>query len=261
MDVPNSHRKVNRQYLNWATRLSARRAAHIITVSEYTKRAIMTRLAIPAERITVAYNAPAEHFHPRSEQELSAFKRTKGLPERYLLYLGTLEPRKNVPALLKAYAKVRDRLGLPLLIGGDKGWNYDEIFTLHRSLKLHNDVRFLGYVPLDEQPLWYAAALAFVFPARYEGFGMPPLEAMASGTPVITSTATSLPEIVGDAALLVDPDDIDGLAGALCQVVGDQELRDDLRQRGLARAALFHWRQLAEKTLDVYRKVGGLKVK
>lgn len=261
MDIPNSHRKVNRQYLNWATRLSARRAAHIMTVSEYTKRTIMTRLGVPAERITVAYNAPAKHFHPRSEQELDAFKRAKGLPERYLLYLGTLEPRKNLPVLLKAYAKVRNLLRLPLFIGGDKGWNYDEIFTLHRSLKLHNDVRFLGYVPPAEQPLWYAAALAFVFPTRYEGFGMPPLEAMASGTPVITSTATSLPEIAGDAAVLVDPDDIDGLADALRQIVVDQELRDDLRRRGLARAAMFDWRQLAEKALEVYRKVGGLEVK
>ncbi len=261
LDVQQSHRTVNRQYLKWATHLSVRRASHIMTVSEFTKQAIRARYGVPDERITVAYNAPARRFHPRPVKELESFRRSKGLPDRYLLYLGTLEPRKNVPVLLKAYAHVRDEVRLPLVIAGDKGWHYDEIFTLYRSLNLERDVQFIGFVPPNEQPLWYAAALAFVFPARYEGFGMPPLEAMACGTPVITSTATSLPEVAGDAALLVDPDDVDGLADALQRIVSDHALRDELRERGLARAAMFHWRQLAEKALGVYRQVAEEKVK
>lgn len=258
LDVTGSHRKINRLYLNWSTRLGARRAAHILTVSEYSKQAIIKRLGVPAERISVGYNAPAAHFRPRPAEEIEAFRRAKGLPERYLFYLGTLEPRKNIPMLLRAYARVRDELGVPLLIGGGKGWNYDEIFATYEQLGLQDDITFLGYVPAEEQPLWYAAALAFVFPARYEGFGMPPLEAMASGTPVITTTATSLPEVVGDAALLVDPNDIDGMAAALRHIVRDEELRAELRERGLRRASQFHWRDLALRALEVYRSVAGL---
>ncbi len=173
-----------------------------------------------------------------------------------MLYLGTLEPRKNIPNLLRAYAKVKHEVGMPLLIGGGKGWNFDEIFSTYEQLQLHDSVSFLGYVPGEELPLWYNAATAFIYPSRYEGFGIPPLEAMASGTPVLTTNATSIPEVVGDAAIQVDPDDLEQMAQELVRIANDASLRDDLRERGLLRAQAFSWENLAKATLDVYRKVG-----
>lgn len=148
---------------------------------------------------------------------------------------------------------------MPLLIGGGKGWNFAEIFATHSELGLGDDVRFLGYVPGVDLPLWYNAATFFVYPSRYEGFGIPPLEAMASGTPVLTTNATSIPEVVGDAAIQVDPDDIDGMADQLRRLAHDRRLRAELRERGLRRAAEFSWATLARDTLQVYRRVAGLE--
>ena len=257
MDVTGSHRKANRRYLAAATRQGVRQAAHIFAVSEYSKQAIVDRLGIAPERISIAYNAAGEQYRPRPAAEVAAWRAAKGVPEQFLLYLGTLEPRKNIPNLLRAYAKVRAEIGMPLLIGGGKGWNFAEIFATHEELGLGDSVRFLGYVPGEELPLWYNAATLFVYPSRYEGFGIPPLEAMASGTPVLTTNATSIPEVVGDAAIQVDPDDVDGMAAQLRLLAGDADLRADLGERGLRRAASFSWASLAKNTLEVYRRVGG----
>lgn len=257
MDVTGSHRKANRRYLAAATRQGVRQAAHIFAVSEYSKQQIVKRLGIDPARISIAYNAAGAQYRPRPAAEVAAWRQRNGLPERFILYLGTLEPRKNIPNLLRAYAAVRGEIGLPLLIGGGKGWNYDEIFATYEQLGLADDVRFLGYVPSEDLPWWYNAATMFVYPSRYEGFGIPPLEAMASGTPVLTTNATSIPEIVGDAAIQVDPDDVAGMAAELLRLAGDAGLRDELRERGLRRAPTFSWAELARVTLDVYRRVGG----
>jgi glycosyltransferase involved in cell wall biosynthesis len=257
MDVTGSHRKANRRYLAAATRQGVRQAAHIFAVSEYSKQAIVDRLSIDPARISIAYNAAGAQYRPRSAAELAGWRHEKGVPEQFMLYLGTLEPRKNIPNLLRAYAKVRAEVQMPLLIGGGKGWHFDEIFATHAELGLGDSVRFLGYVPSEDLPLWYNAATFFVFPSRYEGFGIPPLEAMASGTPVLTTNATSIPEVVGDAAIQVDPDDVDGMAEQLRRLSGDAALRADLRERGLRRAGDFSWAGLAERTLEVYRKVAG----
>ncbi len=248
-------RAYNRAYLDLATRLSVRRAARVLVVSEHTKREVVGILGVPEERVVVTPNAARAHFRPPEPQRLAAFRAKKGLPERFVLYVGTLEPRKNLPTLLEAYAEVARRHDAPLIVGGGKGWLYDAVFQRLEELGLREQVRFVGYIEEEELPLWYAAATVFVFPSIYEGFGMPPLEAMACGTPVITSNSSSLPEVVGEAGLMAPPDDPAAFAAAIDQVLSDAGLRAELRERGLAQAARFTWRTTAERTLAAYEAV------
>jgi glycosyltransferase involved in cell wall biosynthesis len=249
---PQTFRSYNRTYLDFATRLSARRAARILAVSEHTKREVVGILGVPPERVVVTPNAVRAHFRPPAPAELAAFRAAKGLPEQFVLYVGTLEPRKNLPTLLEAYAEVARRSAAPLIVGGGKGWLYDQVFQRLEELGLRERVRFIGYIDEEELPLWYAAATVFVFPSIYEGFGMPPLEAMACGTPVVTSDSSSLPEVVGDAGLMASPYDAAAFAAAISRVLGDADLRHDLRERGLVRARAFDWRVTAERTLAAY---------
>ncbi|KAB8143898.1 glycosyltransferase family 4 protein [Chloroflexia bacterium SDU3-3] len=249
---PKTFRRVNRAYLTWATKVAAKRSAYILAVSEATKSEIIRYLGIPPERIVVTYDAAEPRFRPPAPEELAAFRRRAGLPERFVLFLGTLEPRKNIPTLLDAYAKIAHATDAPLIIGGGKGWLYDEIFAKAEALGLGDKIRFAGYVPGDDLPLWFAAATVFVFPSIYEGFGMPLLEAMACGTATVTSNRSSLPEVVGDAGLTVDPYSADELGEAILRLLNDEELRQELSERGLARARRFSWRETAERTLAVY---------
>ena len=249
---PQTFRRVNRAYLTWATKVAAKKSAYILAVSEATKREIIRYLGIPAERIVVTYDAAEARFQPPNPAELAAFRQRAGLPERFILFLGTLEPRKNIPTLLEAYANIARDTDAALIIGGGKGWLYDEIFAKAEALNLGERIHFAGYIPGDDLPLWYAAATVFAFPSVYEGFGMPLLEAMACGTPTLTSNRSSLPEVVGDAGLTVDPYDAEAMGAALLRLLRDADLRGDLRERGLARAKHFSWRKTAEKTLAVY---------
>jgi len=248
-------RAYNRAYLDFATRLSVRRAARVLVVSEHTKREVVGILGVPAERVVVTPNAVREHFRPPDPATLAAFRAKKGLPERFLLYVGTLEPRKNLMTLLDAYAEVLRQHDVPLIIGGGKGWLYDAVFQRLEQLGLRERVQFVGYIEEDELPLWYAAATLFVFPSLYEGFGMPPLEAMACGTPVITSNSSSLPEVVGDAGLMAPPHDAAAFAAAISRVLSDPALHQELRERGLVQATRFSWRVTAERTLAAYEAV------
>ncbi|MEF3274287.1 MAG: glycosyltransferase family 4 protein [Chloroflexus sp.] len=253
---PQTFRTYNRIYLDLATRLSARRANRILVVSEHTKREVVDLLGVAAERVVVTPNAARSHFHPPSPAALASLRARHGLPERFILYVGTLEPRKNLTTLLEAFALVSARLpDVPLLIGGGKGWMYQPIFARLDQLQLRDRVKFVGYIPEEELPLWYAAATVFVFPSIYEGFGMPPLEAMACGTPVVTSNTSSLPEVVGDAGLMVPPTDHQALADAIYRVLSDAELHAELCQRGLARARQFSWSDTAARTLAAYQAV------
>ncbi|HWQ15483.1 MAG TPA: glycosyltransferase family 1 protein, partial [Roseiflexaceae bacterium] len=254
---PQTFRRVNRVYTRWAIRVACRRAARILAVSEFTKAEIVRWLRVPPERIAITYDACDADFAPPEPAELEAFRRAKGLPERFVLFIGTLEPRKNIPALLEAYARIAPETDAPLIIGGARGWLYEPILAKAEALGLGEKLRFVGYVDRSEQRLWYAAATLFAFPSLYEGFGMPPLEAMACGTPVVTSSSSSLPEVVGDAGLIVPPHDVDALAGALRRLLADAELRAELRERGLAQARRFSWRETAERTLEVYRTAAG----
>jgi glycosyltransferase involved in cell wall biosynthesis len=257
---PQTFRRVNRAYTRWAIRVACRRAARILAVSEFTRQEIVRWLRVPPERVVVTHDAADARFQPPDAHELAAFRQRHGLPERFVLFLGTIEPRKNLPLLLDAYAMIAGRIDAPLLIAGSRGWLYEPVLARAESLGLGDRLRFVGYVDQQEQPLWYAAATVFAFPSLYEGFGMPPLEAMACGTPVVVSSSSSLPEVVGDAGLVVSPSDPEELAEALHRVVTDGALREELRARGLARARRFSWREAAERTVAVYREAAGTPV-
>lgn len=256
---PELLRRASRAYLQRLTRLSVERAVGIIAVSRSTRDDLAHVLGVAPERITVIHNGVDAAMQPMADRAaVEAFRRRRGLPEHFCLFVGTLEPRKNVPALLEAYALLRDRWGGDhrLVLAGGRGWGYDEIETVLARLRLGpDDVILPGFVPQDELPLWYNAADLFVYPAIYEGFGIPPLEAMACGTPVMVSNRSSLPEVVADAGIIVDPDDVEGLAVALRDVLGDGERRQALRAAGLARARGFSWRETARNTAALYHNI------
>ena len=250
---PQGFRALNRFYLQTFTRYSVRQAKRVIAVSESTKRDLVRTYDLPPSKIDVIYNGMDASFRPLSAEHVEAFREERNLPRRFILFVGTLEPRKNVARLVEAYARLPAERPPLLLIGG-KGWLYDEIFDRVEALNLSRQVRFVGYVPAQDLPWWYNAADLFVYPSLYEGFGLPPLEAMACGTPVVTTTASSLPEVVGDAALLVEPTDVDALAEAMSRALTDEPLREQMRETGLAQARNFSWRSTAQHTADSYRR-------
>lgn len=255
---PEAFRPFNRWYLRQFTANSVKRARAVIAISESTRQDVINLLGAPPERVHTIYCGADEQFRPLPATEIAAFKAARALPETFVLFLGTLEPRKNVDGLIRAYARWREQEpdAPPLIIAGGKGWYYQHIFALVQSLNLMDSVRFADYVPQNELPLWYNAASLFVYPSHFEGFGLPVLEAMACGTPVITSTASSLPEVTGadGAACLVNPADTVALAGAMQQLLVDRDLRLAMSQQGLNRAAEFRWDKTARETVEVYRK-------
>jgi glycosyltransferase involved in cell wall biosynthesis len=260
---PNAFRRFNRSYLSFITRVSTRKAARVIAVSESTRQDVITFFGVPGEQVVVVANGVAEEFHPADPTQVADFRRRKGLPERFILFLGTLEPRKNIVRLLEAYALWWRTLpeggsGAPaLIIAGAKGWFYETIFARVNDLGLTERVIFPGFVPTEELPWWYRAAELFVYPSLFEGFGLPVLEAMACGIPTITSSASSLPEVAGDAALLIDPEDTEGLAAAMAHVLAEPEVAARMRAAGLRQAARFSWASTAAQTAGVYRTVLG----
>jgi len=253
---PESFKRFKRFYLDLFTRLSARRARRIIAISESTKRDVVRLLGVSPEKVEVVYCGIDEAFRPLAEDQVAAFRSKRGLPERFVLFVGTIEPRKNVTRLIEAFATLRpcDLANLKLVIGGAKGWFYQDVFARLEELGLEGQAIFAGYIPVSELPLWYNAAELFVYPSLYEGFGLPPLEAMACGTPVVTANTSSLPEVVGKAGLTVDPLDIEGLAEAMRRVLDDEALRQEMRERGLQRARDFSWTKTAQETVQVYQR-------
>ena len=243
-----------RLYLRWGSTLSARRAKRVVAISASTKRDIISLLGVPEEKVDVVPCGVDDDFRPVDKPGLlDELRRKHSLPPRMLLFVGTIEPRKNLTTLLKSYALLRERMKPPpLVIGGPKGWRHDEVFSLAEELDLVDEVLFPGYIARDELPLWYNAADLFVYPSLYEGFGLPPLEAMACGTPVVVSDTSSLPEVVGDAGILVDPTSAEEIARAMERVLTDMDLRDLLRAKGLDRARTFTWQRTARDTVRVY---------
>jgi glycosyltransferase involved in cell wall biosynthesis len=231
---------------------SVEMADRIIAVSQATKDDIVTHLGVDPTRVAVVPLAVDEAFRPLPSAEVDAALAPFGLVRgTYLLFLGTLEPRKNVGRLLDALVKLDDGVGPLVLVGAD-GWGNDELRPRIAELSRRGRVRSLGYVPEPLRAPLLNGARIFVYPSLYEGFGWPPLEAMACGTPVVTSNVSALPEVVGDAAIMTDPLDVDGLAEAIRRLWNDEGLRDTLRVRGLARARRFTWDVTARLTLDVY---------
>ena len=221
-------------------------AEHIIAVSESTKRDLVALAGADAGKITVVYEAAGPEFRPADAARIAAVRQRYGLQGDYILFVSTIEPRKNIPFLLEAYAQMRSTwpdAGEPpgLVLAGKQGWLYDSVFVMLEQLGLRDSAIFTGGVPVEDLPALYSGACCFVLPSLYEGFGLPVLEAMSCGTPVITTNVSSLPEVAGDAALLVDPQDMLGLSMAMQRLCQDEALRRDLSARGRAQAARFSW--------------------
>ncbi len=255
------HKWTNRFYLKMGMRLFCRRASHFIAVSRYTRDALVQTYHVPRDRITVVAEAAAPHFLPQDDDRIRAVRRRHGLPDRYVLFVGTIEPRKNLTGLLHAFERCHAQ-GLTdgLVIVGRRGWMPDAFFHALERSPARQGVLFPGRVADGDLPPLYSGAQVFVYPSFAEGFGLPVLEAMACATPVVCSNTTSLPEVAGEAALLVDPADAGALADALGRVLRQPELAARLRRRGLERARCFSWHRAARETLAVYESVLGYSV-
>lgn len=255
MILPGNLPPVSRLY--WARWLpfTVRFADRIVAVSECTRRDIQRLLGIPADRIDVVHSGVDPAFRLQPAADLAAGQDRYGLTGEFILYLGTLEPRKGIDTLIEAFARLA-AAGLPhrLVIAGRPGWSWQSLIDLAAARGLGDRVRFLDYVPDEDRARLYGAAAVFAFPSRYEGFGLPVVEAMACGTPVVCSDAAALPEVAGGAAVLVPPDQPVVLAEAIAGVLKDPGRAADLRDRGLRRAAELTWDRTARSTLEVYRR-------
>lgn len=235
------------------TSFAARRASHLITLSNSAQADIRRALGVPPAKMTVVALAADEGFHPRGSKEIESAREKLNLPERYSLYLGSNKPHKNLVTLIHAWAQLAD--DSVLVIAGHWDGRYPEAKRLVEQLGLGERVLFRQGISSDDVPCLLSGAQIFAFPSLYEGFGLPPLEAMASGTPVACSNASSLPEVVGEAAVLFDPHDVDAMAESISLFLGDSALRDSLREKGLEQARRFSWERTALQTLEVYKKV------
>ena len=250
---------INRRDNEKSVPASIKKSSRIITVSESSKRQIIEHYGTPANKISVIYPAVnTSFFHRRPEDEVNQIRRRYKLPKKYILYAGTLEPRKNIVGLLKAYENLPDKLRneYGLVLAGGKGWQDEEITNYIDKLVTEGfKIILTGYVPDIDLPAIYSGAAVFAWPSHYEGFGIPPLEAMACGVPVITSDNSSLPEVVGDAAIKIDAADTQALASSIEQVLTDKKLAKNLSQKGLAQAGKFSWDKSAQKLLDLLHEL------
>jgi glycosyltransferase involved in cell wall biosynthesis len=244
-----------RLYLRLFTALSCRRARRVIAISGSTARDVAESFGIPADKIDVAvpgYDTQA--FRPLPPEQVAAFRARAGLPDRFWLFLGTLEPRKNLVTLIEAYAALPKRERLPLILAGGKGWDYHDIFAAVERYNLVSEVTFPGYLPIEDLPLWYNSAEGFIYPSVFEGFGLPVLEAMACGTPVMVSDVSSLPEVVRDAGVRLPPRDIAAWTEALRRAYQDADWRAEASRQGLTEAARYRWAETARETANSYRR-------
>ncbi len=253
---PEHHTMQTRDLYRRFFRFAQTEADAVIVISEATKRDVITHLDLEPERVHVVHAGVDPRFHPLDRTTVAqALASLELQPQRYILHVGTIEPRKNLVRLIEAYHRLRQEVSPPvpqLVLAGALGWMSEEVFRRVKALGLEDDVRFVGRVEGAVLPALYNGARLFAYPSLYEGFGMPVLEAMACGTPVVTSNVSSLPEVAGDACLLVDPTDVRQVAQAMARLLEDDALRDRLRQKGLARAAQFRWDRAATKALQVY---------
>lgn len=250
--------------LKLTVRRTAKKAARIATVSEYSRQDLLDIYKLPPEKVVVTYNGVESIFTPQPSvpNEAEEIRRRFGVSRDYLLAVGSLQPRKNMVRLIRAYARLRSEredFTAQMVVVGRKLWLASEIFDEVKRQRWADDVILTGYVADEDLPPLYRAARAFVYPSLFEGFGLPPLEAMACGTPVVTSDVSSLPEVTGDAALLIDPTDEQALANALIEIVNNERLRAELREKGIAQAKKFAWRDAAEKTLRLYQEAYAIR--
>ncbi len=255
--LPGRFRPANRAYLSLFTRLSCRRARRVIAISEHTRKDVVELLGVSRQRVDVIYPGLGFAFRRASPQAVASFRERRGLPERFILYLGTIEPRKNLSVLINAYNKLRPE-GVYLICAGGRGWLYEDVFKTVEELQLSRDVLFPGFLPAEDLPLWYSACSAFVYPSDYEGFGFPVMEAMACGAPTITTNAASLPEVAGRAARLVPPGDVGALAESIGTVLDNPALQSELVEAGPAQARRFCWETAGRLTARTYARALGL---
>ncbi len=254
---PQAHTRLSRFYLRVSTWFSVRSAKRVIAISQATKRDLAKYYGVPVGKIRVVYHGCDPVFKPvRDEKALEDVAARYGVGRPYCLHVGTLQPRKNLGVLVEAWRLLRERVEQPpaLLLAGKRGWLYESLFEQVKRAGLDDLVKFADYVEHDDLPAFYSGALALTFPSLYEGFGLPPLEAMSCGTPVICSNATSLPEVVGDAGILLNPTDVEAWADAVQSIAENADERERLSQRGLAQARQFTWERCARETWDVLSK-------
>lgn len=244
-----------RNWLIAGTRLSARKAKRIITVSESTRADLLEWLKLPEDKVTAIPLAISPRVKRVTGTSLDVFRMKWGLDRPFILAVGTLEPRKNLPTLLRAFARIKDEIDHELVLVGPEGWLTGELKSTLDELKLGDRVRLTGFVSDEELGGWYSAAELFAYPSWYEGFGLPSVEAMSCGAPVLASDTSSFPEVVGDAGILIPPDDVDLWAETMRDLLRDSVRRHELRMKGFARAEAFSWRRTAQETYDIYREI------
>lgn len=255
---PECHKKANIRHCTAGAKDAIKYADSIIAISEHTKRDLIERLGAPPELITVTQLAAGEDYYEVTDADKRRRARERyKLPENYILFVGSLEPRKNVKTLFKAYSQMKEsyKKEFPLVIAGGRGWLNSDVPEMVKALGIEERVKFAGYIENADIAAVYSQAAAFAYPSLYEGFGLPILEAMQCGAPVITSNTSSMPEVAGDAAVLVVPTDAEELAAALESVLADEAKRVEMRRKGLERASRFSWERCARESLEVYKKV------
>lgn len=256
---PEKYTITKRLLFNKMIRIFIKMADKIIAVSENTKKDILNFYNVPGNKVVVTYESYPDYYNYFIDKDKAKEVSKKyGIGANFILYVGMIEPRKNILSLLKAFVELGKELDLDLVIVGKKGWYYKEIeqYIINiENLKLRNNIIFTGYVPEQELKYFYKSAFMFVYPSLYEGFGLPPLQAMACGTPVITSNVSSLPEVVGDAAIKINPDSLDDLVKIIKLVYNDQDFRNLLIKKGLERAELFNLEIIAQNTLSIYKSI------
>lgn len=229
-------------------------AERVITISDFTREEVLNRVSISPEKVKTIHLAADPSFYPRSDSECAEVRGRLEIPDPHFLVVGTIEARKNLERLLEAYALLPRKNRPHIVFAGGSGFHADRVLEAVQENRLEDYVRFLGHISDDDLPALYTGARSLLFPSRYEGFGLPILEAMACGCPVVTSNCGSMAEVAGDAAVLVDPNDSESLAEGMQSVVEQESLREELINKGLTRAQRFSWRTAAEQTLGVYRE-------
>jgi len=260
--TPEWYKPISRFRVQRLLKMSAKRAHKIITGSENSKRDIIKILGVPEEKVRVIYIGIDDVYRPiNDKRKLDSVKARYNITDRFILHVGSLSPRKNIPRLIDAYSRLPAEIleEYQLVIVGKRSWKADEIFAKVKQLKLEDKVVFTGFVEDSDLPLLMNRAALLAFPSLYEGFGIPPLEAMACGTPVVASNTSSIPEVVGDAALLFDPYNVEEMTVAMHRALTDEQLRSDLRQKGFERIRHFSWEKAARETLAVYEEVYNAK--
>jgi glycosyltransferase involved in cell wall biosynthesis len=230
----------------------------IITVSNYSRDDIAKAVNFPKEKIYVTHLAAEDIYYPQNKKVCREFVKNKyGIEDKFILYVGGFSPRKNIKGLIQAFSTIKGKIEEPckLVILGKKGRSYYDYRDLAHSLHLKDDVIFTGYVPVEELPVFYNAASIFCYPSFYEGFGLPPLEAMACGTPTISSNVTSMPEILGDDAIYIDPHNVDDMAEKLLNLIEDENLQEEMALKGLKRSAMYSWKRTAVETIQILTKI------